>query len=102
MKKMKQQLMNWMTRQLQLPADVMLDLPRITMIGQLHIYIENHRGVLRFSNNELRLLLKQGQLIIRGSRFIIKTILPEELLLEGKIDQVLFLDEEKNEVTKLR
>lgn len=102
MKKMRQQLMNWMTRQLQLPADVMLDLPRITMIGQLHIYIENHRGVLRFSNNELRLLLKQGQLIIRGSRFIIKTILPEELLLEGKIDQVLFLDEEKNEVTKLR
>ncbi len=78
---------------MQLPADVMLDLPRITMIGQLHIYIENHRGVLRFSQQELRLLLKQGQLLIKGDHFVIKTILPEELLLEGKIEQVLYLDE---------
>lgn len=99
MKNMKQQLLNWMTRQLQLPADVMLDLPRITMIGQLHIYIENHRGVLRFSENELRLLLNRGQLLIKGDRFIIKTILPEELLLEGKIEQVLFLHEGTDEKT---
>lgn len=93
MKKMRQQMRNWMTKQMQLPADVMMDLPRITMIGQLHIYIENHRGVLRFSNQELRLLLKQGQLLIKGEHFVIKTILPEELLLEGRIDQVIYLDE---------
>ncbi|MFC0558038.1 sporulation protein YqfC [Halalkalibacter alkalisediminis] len=95
MKKMRQQMKNWVTKQMQLPADVMMDLPRITMIGQLHIYIENHRGVLRFSNQELRLLLKQGQLLIKGDNFVIKTILPEELLLEGRIDQVLFIEEEK-------
>ncbi|KHF41887.1 sporulation protein YqfC [Halalkalibacter okhensis] len=95
MKKMRQQMKNWMTKQLQLPADVMMDLPRITMIGQLHIYIENHRGVLRFSNQELRLLLKQGQLLIKGDSFVIKTILPEELLLEGRIDQVLFIDDSR-------
>ncbi|MCL7747248.1 sporulation protein YqfC [Halalkalibacter alkaliphilus] len=95
MKKMRQQMKNWMTKQLQLPADVMMDLPRITMIGQLHIYIENHRGVLRFSNQELRLLLKQGQLLIKGDNFVIKTILPEELLLEGRIDQVLYIDDSR-------
>ncbi|WP_035425870.1 sporulation protein YqfC [Halalkalibacterium ligniniphilum] len=92
-KKMRQQLKKWMTNQLDFPADVMMDLPRITMIGQLHIYIENHRGVLRFSNQELRLLLKQGQLLIRGDHFVIKTILPEELMLEGRIDQVLYVKE---------
>ncbi|TWI57744.1 sporulation protein YqfC [Halalkalibacter nanhaiisediminis] len=95
MKKMRQQMKNWMTKQMQLPADVMMDLPRITMIGQLHIYIENHRGVLRFSNQELRLLLKSGQLLIKGDHFVIKTILPEELLLEGRIDQVLYIDESR-------
>ncbi|NEU32362.1 sporulation protein YqfC [bacterium LRH843] len=94
MKKMRQQMVNWLTKQMQLPADVMLDLPRITMIGQLHIYIENHRGVLRFSNQELRLLLKNGQLLIKGDYFVIKTILPEELLLEGRIDQVLYIDDD--------
>lgn len=71
----------------------MMDLPRITMVGQLHIYIENHRGLLAFTDTELRLLLKQGQLLIKGEAFVIKTILPEEILLEGKINQVLFLNE---------
>jgi sporulation protein YqfC len=37
--------------------------------------------------------LKQGQLQIRGKSFVIKTILPEEILLEGKIDQVLYINE---------
>ncbi len=83
----------WMTNNLELPPDVMMDLPRITMIGQIHIYIENHRGLLSFSDNELRLLLKQGQLLIKGKAFVIKTILPEEILLEGKIDQVIYIAE---------
>ncbi|WP_110926910.1 sporulation protein YqfC [Bacillus massiliglaciei] len=80
-----------MVKTMDLPQDVMMDLPRITMIGQLHIYIENHRGLLTFADNEVRLLLKNGQLIIKGEHFVIKTILPEEIMLEGKIDQVFFL-----------
>ncbi|MFD2446109.1 sporulation protein YqfC [Bacillus sp. CGMCC 1.16607] len=83
----------WMTEKMDLPQDVMMDLPRITMIGQIHIYIENHRGLLTFSDQELRLLLKQGQLLVKGKGFVIKTILPEEILLEGKIDHVIYLNE---------
>lgn len=92
-KKWRQQVRNWLTNQLELPADLVMDLPRITMIGHIHIYIENHRGLLTFSDKELRLLLKQGQLLVRGEEFVIKTILPEEILLEGKIHQVVYLDE---------
>ncbi|MBO9129595.1 sporulation protein YqfC [Bacillus sp. 165] len=92
MKKLQQQVKSWITKKMDLPADVLMDLPRITMVGQIHIYIENHRGLLAFSDTEVRLLLKQGQLLIKGNSFVIKTILPEELLLEGTIEQVLFLD----------
>ncbi|HZH62934.1 MAG TPA: sporulation protein YqfC [Metabacillus sp.] len=92
-KKWRQQFTRWITNTIELPPDVMMDLPRITMVGQLHIYIENHRGLLKFTDTELRLLLKQGQLLIKGEAFVIKTILPEEILLEGKIVQVLYLDE---------
>ncbi|KKK33154.1 sporulation protein YqfC [Mesobacillus campisalis] len=92
-KKWSQLIRNWMTQKMDLPPDVMMDLPRITMIGQIHIYIENHRGLLAFSDKELRLLLKQGQLLVKGKAFVIKTILPEEILLEGKIDQVIYINE---------
>jgi sporulation protein YqfC len=84
---------NWMANKMDLPQDVMMDLPRITMIGQIHIYVENHRGLLAFTDKELRLLLKQGQLLIKGKSFVIKTILPEEILLEGKIDQVIYIND---------
>ncbi|MDF2556344.1 MAG: yqfC [Bacillales bacterium] len=94
---------NWLKRAKQvfassfdLPQDVVLDLPRITMIGQIHIYIENHKGILTFSNEELRLALKQGYLLIKGVNFVLKTILPEEILLEGTIHQVTFVEEDKN------
>jgi sporulation protein YqfC len=88
-----QQLKQLIVKRMDLPEDVMMDLPRITMIGQLHIYIENHRGLLAFTDKEVRLMLKHGQLLIRGSAFVIKTILPEEILLEGSIEQVLFINQ---------
>lgn len=50
----------WMTKTMELPADVLMDLPRITLVGQIHIYIENHKGLLAFSDTEIRVLLKQG------------------------------------------
>ena len=89
-----QQLKQLIVKRMDLPEDVMMDLPRITMIGQIHIYIENHRGLLAFTDKEVRLMLKHGQLLIKGSSFVIKTILPEEILLEGKIEQVLFISRE--------
>ncbi len=92
-KKWSQLIRNWMTQKMDLPPDVMMDLPRITMVGQIHIYIENHRGLLAFSDREVRLLLEQGQLLVKGKAFVIKTILPEEILLEGKIDQVIYINE---------
>ncbi|MEJ4084277.1 sporulation protein YqfC [Bacillus altitudinis] len=92
MGKRKNRLKAWLTRTLEIPPDVMMDLPRITMVGRLHIYIENHKGLLLFSDQEVRLMLKQGQCIISGKNFVIKTILPEEILLEGKIDEVRYID----------
>ncbi|MCA1058008.1 sporulation protein YqfC [Rossellomorea aquimaris] len=88
-----QHMRKWMTQTMDLPEDVMMDLPRVTMIGQIHIYIENHRGLLTFTDREVRLLLKQGQLLIKGEQFVIKMILPEEILLQGKIVEVIYLEQ---------
>ena len=85
----------WVSAKLDLPEDVIMDIPRITMIGHLHLYIENHSGLLSFFPEEIRVLLKHnhGQMIIKGKDFVIKTILPEELLLEGTIEMVKFIKE---------
>ncbi|MFT9848653.1 sporulation protein YqfC [Aneurinibacillus sp. REN35] len=93
MKKWNEKWRRFTTGVLDMPQDLTMEMPRITMIGQLQMYIENHRGVLWFSNQELRLLLTKGQLLIRGQNLVIRAILPEEVLVEGIVDQVVFLDQ---------
>lgn len=88
-----QRLRNFATNKLDLPVDVAMDLPRITIIGKLHIYIENHKGLLTFTDNEFRILLKGGQLMVKGNSFVIKTILTDVILLEGSIEHVYFIEE---------
>ncbi|NGP43519.1 sporulation protein YqfC [Bacillaceae bacterium SIJ1] len=83
----------WATRYLDLPADVTLDLPRITMVGHLHLYIENHKGLLVYSEQELRLRLTQGQLLVEGKEFVIKSMFHDELVLEGIIENVRYIHE---------
>ncbi|HEX7056940.1 MAG TPA: sporulation protein YqfC [Bacilli bacterium] len=92
MRRLRRQLSKWAGSMLDLPKDVIYDLPRITMIGNMQTYIENHRGVVRFSDQELELLLSKGKLAIRGSGLVMRAILPEEVFVEGRIDEVKYLD----------
>ncbi len=78
-------------KHLALPTDVMLELPRITMIGQIHVYIENHKGLVVYSDTELKLKTNKGYVQISGSSFVLKMMVPEEILLEGLITEVRFI-----------
>ncbi|SFF53522.1 sporulation protein YqfC [Halobacillus alkaliphilus] len=93
MTKWQKQIRTWIGRYFDLPSDVMLDLPRITTIGSIHVYIENHTGLLHFSDNEVRIQYKRGQVKIIGKDLGVKMMLKEELLLEGEIKSVEFLPE---------
>ncbi|MCD1261574.1 sporulation protein YqfC [Paenibacillus athensensis] len=76
---------------LDLPQDIVHDLPRITMIGNVQLYVENHRGVLHVSSEFLKLNLTTGQLDVKGKELVIRAILPEEVLIEGTIDDVKYI-----------
>ena len=82
MKKL-EQMKNWLTKQVDLPVDVLMDLPRITLVGQIHIYIENHRGLLVFSDKEVRLLLKHGQLLIKDNPLLLKRFFQKSFYSRG-------------------
>lgn len=76
---------------LDLPQDVVQDLPRITMIGNVQLYVENHRGVLHFSSENLKLELTKGTLEVFGKQLVIRAILSEEVFIEGLIDNVKYM-----------
>jgi sporulation protein YqfC len=88
MRSIRRKFSKWTARVFDLPPDVVFDLPRVTMIGNRQLYIENHRGVLHFSEESLRLALSKGELEIRGRELVIRAILTEEVMIEGIIDSV--------------
>lgn len=76
---------------LELPKDIMLDLPKITMVGNLQIYIENHKGILEYTNNRIRINTKDGVLRIIGKNLVLKNIIAEEIIIVGEINQLEFI-----------
>jgi sporulation protein YqfC len=79
------------TKMLDLPLDVVQDLPRITLIGNVQLYVENHRGVLHFSSELLRLELTKGKLEVYGNQLVIRAILSEEVFIEGIITDIKYI-----------
>ncbi|MCR8641978.1 sporulation protein YqfC [Paenibacillus sp. N1-5-1-14] len=78
-------------KMLDLPQDVVQDLPRITLIGNVQLYLENHQGVLHFSDELLKLQLSKGQVEVTGKKLVIRAILTEEVFIEGIIDSVRYI-----------
>ncbi len=91
MKRWNKHIRPWLIKYLALPSDVILELPRVTLIGQIHAYIENHQGIITYSDSELKLKTNKGFIQITGSSFVLKMMLPEEILLEGTITEVKFI-----------
>ncbi|QEK12359.1 sporulation protein YqfC [Crassaminicella thermophila] len=76
---------------LELPKDIMLDLPRITLLGNLQLYIENHKGIIEYSKLKIRVNTKSGVIRITGKDLSIKTIITEEIIICGNIENVEFI-----------
>jgi len=76
---------------LDMPEDLVLDVPRITLMGRIQLTIENHRGVELFRSDLLRLQLAEGMLEVEGDGLMIHRILKDEVRVEGTIRRVEFI-----------
>lgn len=73
-----------------LPKDITLDLPRITMVGNLQVVIENHRGLLDFDGKEVRIMLERGKIRISGENLTLRSLQADEIVVDGSIRNLLF------------
>ena len=83
-------LRKWTAHLLDLPGDVTLGLPRVTLIGRMWLLVENHAGVLHFSSRRLTLSTSHGVLEIDGRNLVIRMIGAAEVIVEGEIDGFRF------------
>lgn len=70
---------------LEIPKDAVYDVPRITLVGGLQVLIENHKGIIEFTDSRIRLAHTGGEMHVVGKRLTIRNIQPNEILIEGEI-----------------
>ncbi|HZK43831.1 MAG TPA: sporulation protein YqfC [Syntrophomonadaceae bacterium] len=77
---------------LEIPKDLVLDLPKITIVGREDIYIENHRGIIEYNLNRIRINLSRGFLEIEGRNLEINALMPEEMKITGEVKSFKYMD----------
>lgn len=77
---------------LEIPGDVLLDLPRIIMLGNMQLQVENHRGIQEYTAHLVRISTGKGFIEITGENLVLRNIMPDEIMLEGKIKSLSLVD----------
>ena len=65
------------------PKDISMELPKIIVIGNKEITIENHKGLIVFENNIVKIGSRIGAITISGSNFEILFIGDSTITISG-------------------
>ena len=71
-----------------LPADVVAGVPKITVTGTSRVLVENHRGLLAYSDTEVAVDCKSARIRVRGDGLLLRAMDREMLLVTGTITGV--------------
>lgn len=73
-----------LAEKLDLPRDIILNVPKITITGNNEITIENHKGVVLFEEHNVKINSNVGLISIHGIGFEILFMGGSTLTLSGK------------------
>ncbi len=71
-----------------LPADALAGLPRLELVGDRELWVENHKGILSYGPQEIH--ISGGVFLIRvsGEELELRAMTGVELLITGRIGQI--------------
>ncbi|MBO8128554.1 MAG: sporulation protein YqfC [Peptococcaceae bacterium] len=75
---------------LEIPGEVALDLPKIILVGNVQVIIENHRGIVEYTDTLVRVLVESGEVAVHGQDLSLRNIMQDEICVEGVIKGVSF------------
>ncbi len=78
-------------RSLDLPEEVMLNVPTANIYGNKKIEIYNFKGLIEYTLEKVRINTSIGVLIIEGKSLEIKIMTVEELHIMGEIGQISYV-----------
>lgn len=80
----------FIAQKLDIPIDVMIDIPKIIITGNEEITIENHKGIIAFSEHEIKISSQKGIIKIQGNNFEIFYMGSNSLTINGEIRAISY------------
>ena len=72
----------------ELPRDSILDVPRIVVIGNAELSIENHLGIIEYTSGSVVIATVKGSVTVRGKDLAISSITKTLVGVQGKIEHL--------------
>lgn len=88
---------NKINRILEIPQEVVSNIPKVTVVGFEQMVIENYKAILEYQDFYIRLSTEIGILNINGFNLNLKEMTTDDLQISGKIDSIDFEATEDDE-----
>lgn len=89
-KNSQKQIREKMIHNLELPKDLMLGVPIVTMTGRREVLIENYKGILNLETSFIKVQTKNGVIFISGTQLSVEYYTNEEMKITGLIESVQY------------
>ncbi len=80
------------TKKLDIPDDIIFDIPRIIALSNTEIRIENYKSIMEYEPEKITLLSRDLIIIFRGKELNISIITDDEISICGVVSSVEFSD----------
>lgn len=80
-----------LTSALDIPREVVLDVPITMLTGNTEISVENFGGIIEYSPQKIRLNTRSGVVVIDGIELEAKSMTKEVITIKGTIISVAFV-----------
>lgn len=78
------------TEMLELPKEIVLNVPKLTMVGNRDLMIENYKGIIEYDDCRVRVNTGVGVVKICGAKLTIREITSEDIMVSGEICSLEF------------
>lgn len=72
----------------ELPRDSILDVPRIVVVGNAELVIENHLGIIEYASSHVTVATAKGNVTVRGNDLAISSITKTLIGIRGTIEHL--------------
>ncbi len=76
---------------IELPNEIILNVPLITIIGRSKIVIENFKNIVQYSNEIIKINTSCGVFKVAGKNLFLKELNKNKILIKGTLSQFEFI-----------